>query len=230
MWDAISDALDEQTTPAAEKLRAFEAAPPRHLWQQIESGLPPAEEAPAPVVPFYRRSAKVLRYGSAAAVLLLVALTISFLVNNSGAPTKVAQRPSTSQPSGQATQPATPEVTVRATEKSDGPLARKQSKRPEYNTDRSAETSKDDDAAVAQTPPRPSPGRYLTVATETGKAVRLSRKVYPVFDCAEHSSAFERFQCQENIESLQKMASSLASPNGDFASLIDMIKTLEENR
>lgn len=229
-WDAISEALDEQTTPAAEKLRDFEAAPAPQLWQQIASSLDATDEAPAPAIPFYRRYGKALRYGSAAAVLLLVAFTLTFLVGKSGDSQKVAQQPTTSQPSEQTPQPNTPEVTVRASEEPNrSPLRRKSTVAGDL-TDREAGTSTENETSVAKAAARPSPGRYLTVATETGKAVRLSKKVYPVFDCAEHSSAFERFQCQENIEALQKMASSLASPSGDFASLIDMIKTLEENR
>lgn len=230
MWDAISDALDEQSTPAAEKLRAFEAAPAPQLWQQIASELDTAEDAPTPALPFYRRYAKAFRYGSAAAVLLLVALTITLLVNNNGDKQKVARQSATSQPSGQNLQPAAPEVTVHATEEPTSAQVRRKSTVSGDYTDRKAVTSTDNETAVAKATSRPPSSRYLTVATETGTAVRLSKKVYPVFDCAEHSSTFERFQCQENIEALQKMASSLASPSGDFASLIDMIKTLEENR
>lgn len=230
MWDAISDALDTQSTPAAEKLRAFEAAPAPRLWQQIADGLNTTEAAPAKTIPFYQRYAKPLRYGSAAAVLLLVAVTITLLVNNSGDTNKIAQQPATTKQSGKTPQLATQEATIRASEAPGQAQARKQAKDREESTISRTPSSTDNNAAVAKTTPRPAGGRYLTVASETGKPVRLSKKVYPVFDCAEHSSAFERFQCQENIESLQKMASSLASPSGDFASLMDMIKTLEENR
>ena len=229
-WDAISDALDEQTTPAAEKLRAFEAAPAPRLWQQIESGLEGADDDAAPAIPFYRRYAKALRYGSAAAVLLLVALTITFLVNNNSNTSKVAQQSATVQPSRQTPRTAPPEATVRASDEPNGAQEHYQRTAPGHQAERGTLTSPTDETAVAKADPRPASGRYMTVANETGKAVRLSKKVYPVFDCAEHSSALERFQCQENIEALQKMASSLASPSGDFASLIDMIKTLEENR
>lgn len=230
MWDAISDALDEQTTRAAEKLRAFEAAPAPQLWQVIASEIDAAEDAPSRTIPFYKRYTTALRYAGAAAILVLVALTITYLVYNSSDSRKVARQPSVSVPTGKAPQPASGEVTVRQTEDPDRVPEHRQKSKQEINTDRRTATATGDKPSVASANPRPAPGRYMTVATETGKPVRLSRKVYPVFDCAEHSAAFERFQCQENIEALQKMASSLASPSGDFASLIDMIKTLEENR
>ncbi|HYH13671.1 MAG TPA: hypothetical protein VD794_00530, partial [Flavisolibacter sp.] len=72
--------------------------------------------------------------------------------------------------------------------------------------------------------------RYKVVAKEDGKLVRLSQKAFAVFDCAVKATANKNIRCKENIESMQeKMATSVISPTGDFAGLIDMIKTLEEN-
>jgi hypothetical protein len=229
MWDAISNALDEQATPASEKLRTFEATPPPQLWQQIETELDSESDVPSRTIPFYRRYPAALRYGGAVAVLLLVAVTITLLVNSSGTNT-VAQQSTTSQPTGKTVRATSPEVTVRTTEGREQQGQQRQSEEWEERTGSGTASLGDKDRSVSKTPERPSSSRYLTVATEEGQAVRLSKKVYPVFDCAEHSSSLERFQCQENIEALQKMASSLGSPSGDFASLIDMIKTLEENR
>lgn len=230
LWDAISDALDEQSAPAAEKLRSFEAIPPPQIWQQLEAELDTAAEVPARTVPFYRRYATALRYGSAVAVLLLVAVTITLLVNNSGASSKVARQSSASQPAAKATAPAEGEASLRQSEADQEETSPSRVNEPEEKSYDDETSSPDENLPVAKAPQRSFSSRYLTVATEAGKPVRLSKKVYPVFDCAEHSSTLERFQCQENIEALQKMASSLASPSGDFASLIDMIKTLEENR
>ena len=229
MWDAISDALDDQSTPASEKLRSFEATPPSRLWQQIETELDSAAEVPSRTIPFYRRYPAALRYGSAAAVLLLVAVTITLLVNNSGTNT-VAQQSTTSQPTGKTARATSPEATVRTTDDREQQERQRGAEEWEERTGNGTASAADKDRTIAKTPERSSSSRYLTVATEEGQPVRLSKKVYPVFDCAEHSSSLERFQCQENIEALQKMASSLGSPSGDFASLIDMIKTLEENR
>lgn len=230
MWDAISDALDEQSTPAAEKLRSFEATPPSGVWQQIESGLDGNADAPSRTLPLYQRFPAALRYGSAAAVLLLVALTIFLLVDNSDRSSSVARQSAAPQQSGTASRSANREVTVRPTEDREQQERQRQAGSQEDRSGSGTASVEEEDVPVAKAPQRASNSRYLTVATEEGQPVRLSKKVYPVFDCAEHSSTLERFQCQENIEALQKMASSLASPSGDFASLIDMIKTLEENR
>jgi hypothetical protein len=230
LWDAISDALDEQSAPAAEKLRSFEVTPPPQLWLQLESNLDSAPEVQDQAIPLYRRYATALRYGSAVAILLLVAVTITLLVNNSGASDKIAQQPSASQSAVKATAPAHRETMLRRSDDEQEETPRSRVNEPVERSYDEAASSPDENLPTAKAPQRSFSSRYLTVATEAGKSVRLSKKVYPVFDCAEHSSTLERLQCQENIEALQKMASSLASPSGDFASLIDMIKTLEENR
>ncbi|HYH16025.1 MAG TPA: hypothetical protein VD794_12425, partial [Flavisolibacter sp.] len=73
--------------------------------------------------------------------------------------------------------------------------------------------------------------RYTVVAKEDGQIVRLSQKAYAVFDCAVKGVAQKSENCKENIETMQaKMATSMISPTTDFAGLIDMIKTLEENK
>lgn len=229
LWEAVSEALDDQSTPVAEKLRSFEAPPPTQLWQQIEAGLENEAEVPSQAIPFYRRYAKTLRYSSAAAVLLLVAGAIYLLANNSGESNKVAQQSATTPESRKLSTPVKREVTLLPTEEAEDPAPRSSATDQKEN-DNSLSPSPDEESSTAKVTQRPSSSRYLTVASEDGQPVRLSKKVVPVFDCAEHSSALQRFQCKENIEALQKMASSLASPSSDFASLIDMIKTLEENR
>lgn len=230
MWDAITDALDDQTSRTADKLRHFEAAPDGRMWQHIEEELDGAATPAQRTIPFYKRYATPLRYAGAAAVLLLVAVTITLFVNKRSDSTRVAVQPSVSQPARQAAQPAEQTLTEHQSAPTHPQPAHTQPKSSEKLSTSGTTSIATNNATEIKTAPRPAANRYLTVATQTGKAVRLSKKVYPVFDCAEHSDALERFQCQENIENLQKMASSLISPSGDFASLMDMIKTLEENR
>ena len=73
--------------------------------------------------------------------------------------------------------------------------------------------------------------RYVTIADDDGKKVRVSKKAYNVLNCAENRAALNNVRCKENIEAMQqKMSASLLSSSGDFAGLIDMIKSLEENK
>jgi hypothetical protein len=70
----------------------------------------------------------------------------------------------------------------------------------------------------------------MVMAKDDGHTVRLSKKAFTVFDCAENSAPHNKERCKENIQLMQqKMAASMLSPSGDFGGLIDMIKSLEEN-
>ena len=72
--------------------------------------------------------------------------------------------------------------------------------------------------------------RYVTVANN-GKTVRRSKKLQPLFDCAQLEEPGAIADCRKNLMDLQrKMASSAVNPTSDFAGLLDAIKTLEENR
>jgi hypothetical protein len=226
MWDAITDALEDQTSATAGKLQHFEAAPKAHLWQQIEKDLDTDSETQTHKIPAYKRLEQPLRYGGAVAILVLVAATIVFLLNKETTPGKFAQQPTITLPSQK--QPHSGKATDPLSNSSKAsPSAASGKASVSNNNEHTPGDEAEDEKGSAQ---RSTSSRYLTVATEEGTPIRLSKKVFPVFDCAEHSTAIKRHQCKENIEALQKMASSLASPSGDFASLMDMIKTLEENR
>jgi hypothetical protein len=72
--------------------------------------------------------------------------------------------------------------------------------------------------------------RYVTVANVDGKKVRLSKKAYTVFNCAENDLAVNNSNCKESIQNVRKkMAASMLSSSGDFGGLMDLIKDLEEN-
>ena len=226
MWEAITDALEDQTSSAADKLQQFEAVPKAAVWDKIEENLNVTTDTQPHQIPSYKRLSKPLRYGSAVAILVLVAVAIFLFTNKDMASGNLAQQPGGTLPAQNqsntvkaSTTTPKPDRSSQSTGSGKGNGTRVD--RQTYNSDSENETSTTQKAASE---------RYLTVATEEGTSVRLSKKVFPVFDCAEHSTAIKRFQCKENIEALQKMASSLASPSGDFASLMDMIKTLEENR
>ena len=72
--------------------------------------------------------------------------------------------------------------------------------------------------------------RYVTLANVDGKKIRLSKKAYTVFSCAENSTALNNVHCKESIQNVRKkMAASMLSSSGDFGGLMDLIKDLEEN-
>lgn len=229
-WDAICAGLDDQGSSLAERLYQFEQAPNRNAWMQIAKELDATSEEAAPARPFYERYRRPLRYAGIAAVLTVAAILTIFLTIRNTPNNDIAQgrqeqssmdrAGTTNNEAGSETGDAAPP----SGPSKDVPKASDEGDRP------SADSRSSNPPLAASPTTRPNSNRYLTVASEEGKPVRLSKKVYPVFDCAEHSTAVKRYRCKEDIEALQqKMAASLASPSGDFASLMDMIKTLEEN-
>ena len=216
MWAAIEAELDQRTTlPTLEKLATFEAAPPAHVWRQIERSMA-SIPAPEKVVSFKKYG--WVRYAAAAVILMAVAFTvITFGLQ------KEDKKLATQQGSNNTTAGPSDKTAVN-TNKVNKDQGVTQPASPLSNTQSTRET--EDTKKKTTTPFK----RYMTVAMDNGETVRLSKKVLPVFECADNATASIRKRCKENIENLQqKMASSLASPTTDFAGLIDMIKTLEEN-
>jgi hypothetical protein len=220
MWDEIDAALDDQQSTLSKKLYNYKEVPQVKNWEKIEEELNKVSKEKTIVTPFFGK----LNYKLLTAAVLIIAVSIiAFLIVND--------------------QSSTPENDV-------------VSITPKSETSSPAEVPfNSDDVAITETPSTPSKknndgtasnvprqnqsadkkatlndARYTTLADDDGKLVRLSKKIFPVFDCAENSTAFLRKRCQENIESLQKqMASSIVSPAADFAGLLDMLKKLEEN-
>lgn len=223
IWPAIEAALDDNSVPSSlsERLFQFEEKPSEKIWTEIEKTIGPQQEAELKNLPV--RYHKILRFSVAAAVLVAVAIGIRFFTM--GKPTdEVAYTVKVSTPQ------KTPAPAIPDTFQNEQPEKniKKESKVEVSKTEApggSSEISAEERKPVQNISPR-----YLTVADEKGKVVRLSKKVLPVFDCAgKTASAINR--CKENIQLLQqKMASSLVSPSGDFAGLMDMIKTLEEKQ
>lgn len=227
IWNAVVAALEDQSSTVADTLQNLEVAPPTHLWQYIEDQLDTDRATQPQHISLHKRISKPLRYGSAVAILVLIAVTTTLLLHKDAGSGELAQQPTQAAPAGNK---ALPSVTSGTKPESNQqlPTQAKDNREPVAQPDKPSLLA--DNTPAEKSTQHLNDHRYLTVATETGAPVRLSKKVYPVFDCAEHNKTLQRHQCKQNIESLQKMASSLASPSGDFASLIDMIKTLEENR
>ena len=221
MWAAIETELDQQAgLPTLEKMVSFEATPPEKVWQQIEKTISKNEQ-PEKIISFKRGG--WIRYAAAAVILAIVAFGVityglqrednelADQKNNVGLPIDHSNRTSVNASNDQKEQ-----------EKD------KTLKQPSPSGSHSS--AKQENTVSHSSTPAPSK-RYLTVAMDNGEKVRLSKKVLPVFECADNATAIIRKRCKENIESLQqKMASTLASPTTDFAGLVDMIKTLEENQ
>jgi hypothetical protein len=215
-WLAIEERLNNSDPALQEKLYNYEATPPAKVWNEIKSSLDNATNSSS-TIPFTSR--KWLRYAVAAAILGIVALGV-FTYTIKKPESTIAQNPTINKekvtPNAITTTPTTSSRT------NDAPKAIIPIKEESISVPTSS-SSKNQDVTITK--------RYKIVAKEDGKLVRLSQKAYAVFDCAVKGAAQRSETCKENIQTMQaKMASSMVSPTTDFAGLIDMIKTLEENK
>jgi hypothetical protein len=224
VWPAILNALDEQQDTSAEKLFNYEEKPDPLIWDKIALKL--NDSGTGKVVPFYTKYKKVLKYSFAAAVMIAAVAFISFLFSdNEDSPiaiTKTSNQPTNTPQSSLSQQKKKPINNLISSDNGEVSANKKQNKATSNIADR-AYTIAD------YTIEKRSPGRYTVIENSKGKAVRLSKKVVSVFNCAD-SKSNNNLSCKENIQTLQhKMATSSISASADFAGLIDMLKDLKEN-
>lgn len=223
-WEAINEALENEAQFQGHRLYNFQQIPPADLWHKIELALDNPDTVPSN--PRISTSRNLFKYAAVAAILVLVATVITFVINTNDNRSEMARTqnalvvPAAKEPDTNqlTTQPKeiTPSDTNLATEK-------EPARKPRIVNDKAKSSQP---IAAAKT----ASARYLTMADDEGKKIRLSKKAYTVFNCAENHAARNNERCKENIQSMQKkMAASLVSPTGDFAGLMDMIKSLEEN-
>lgn len=223
VWEAISNSLEDNIS-LSERLFNYEERPATSLWNKIEPVLEINYDAK--LVPFTKKYKKTLTYVAAAAILGIIIITSTLLLNNKGVADELANRPAPIPKTSQQNMVnSIPDSNV----KNHGLMGSDTKKNTEGSTVKNAGTGK------SNTPNRNNGlaligNRYLTMEDDHGKEVRLSKKAYSVFNCAENSIAAKRKNCIESIKSLQeKMATNIASPSADFAGLLEIIKSLEEN-
>jgi hypothetical protein len=210
-WFMISKKIDEDGLFDSDPLYSYEQDPGNAVWDKIQFQLKNTGNK-ATIVNLFKSKSGFLKFGIAAAILILlsiIAVTIfnvprqEKMANNAGVNTPVKDNPLFEDNKEDP-------IHINEEIKSDNPDSKN-------TTASSGKSSK-----IAS--------RYLTVSNEDGKKVRLSKKAYNVFNCAENSTALNNSSCKESIQSVRKkMAVSMLSSSGDFGGLMDMIKTLEEN-
>jgi negative regulator of sigma E activity len=234
-WDSIAAAL-EQEPAYAQKLYAFEVAPPEKTWENVAARLATPEKGVIPL------RTKFFKYAIAAAVLGVIAAGSIFYLKNGTAP-NLATQPQHNASDGQdkntlfdkgaqsggGTDAAQNDVTIE-----DGmasavetrisnqalvqfsPGVRMAKNRPATRHI----TIKPEIRAVIDTEVA---NRYMIATTANGQAVRLPKKAYSDYACAD---AYANGYCRERISSIQnQMAASVAT---DFTEFMDLLKKLQE--
>jgi len=222
VWPAIEEALDEQKQPHFQKLFDYEQEPNADIWNMIESCLDEESTKASNVFPLKKKNKNRFAYLMAAAVLLLVVVGITYLATN-----KSSKELAVNQ---QKTDSATPSGTIKNSQKnSEANSLMSPQEKNNAALKQAIEEGKTENTVALNTA-KITANRYTTMENEKGKVVRLSKKVIPVFDCADNLNANNNSSCKENIQNLQhKMATSFISTSADFGGLIDMLKDLKEN-
>lgn len=217
VWKAIAEELDNTSGHFIEKLKAYQEAPPPRTWDRISQVI---SQESATVSPAASRSkySKLLRYSTMAAAIFGAVILINLLTN----------KESTGDAGPQALNQSTSSTPRSSNEPGETPSSAPPAlpnNRPFKDQVRPATPRTVGESA------KPVKDRYLTMANDDGQTVRLSRKAYSVIDCAEKTAPASWSRCKENLQALQaKMATSIGAASGDFGSLIDMIKSLEEKQ
>lgn len=240
-WNNISEALDASSEEkTSERLYQYEATPPVYLWNNIEREL---DQDSVPVIPISKSYAKVLRYGSAAAVLIAIVFGVNLLLNKktpdielSHADTAIKQQGTKSPQAQELNQPKAESTAVFFAKTGQRDLKQKTARKRKTAIDpliplQAADATDATSAHVDEIIPKEIPivqsnlpDRYIIFSTATGEAIRLSKKLFSLFACSD-----EVEDCKENIESLQEqMASPTLMASTDFNGILDLLQNMNK--
>jgi hypothetical protein len=234
-WNGIAAALDEQPE-YAQKLHRFEVSPPPAVWDAIVQQLP---AAPSNVVPFH--ATKLFKYALAAAILIAIAAssviffrnsTDSDLANGTVQPTTDSNRntqPSASFPNV-STQATNPDADVLTANEANTTKNIYENAVVQFSPRVRIAKSRFITQGITVVPEEKSgintelPSRYMIATTATGDVVRLPKKAYSDYACA---NVYANYRCKEKIASIQsKMAASVAV---DFTDVMNLLEDLQDN-
>ena len=218
VWENISNALNEEHSGSVgERLYNFQAAPNEELWNRISLQLQSGADDAKKIYPVSDRRSSLLRYISSAAILILIATGIFLLVNSRTdsdvATNRIEDQSNPSIDTNTSDVTGTGENQIKTETREIDPTSPKQN-----------------NAGVAKKNTSGN-NRYMMLTTDRGNTVRVSKKLYAVFDCADNATALNSKRCKENIQTLQrKVASAMITPTSDITSVIEMIQTLEKDQ
>lgn len=233
-WNKISALLDSNTEyQLSQKLQQFQKNPPGHIWDKIEQQLSTPEVAP--VVPFFHKYRQVFKYGVAAAVLIVVGMFIGLLVINKSDMGVAERKPAlnTMQQNPFPPQEKDNELPD-ATENGPSLVQKPNPVIPGKNNNAAATITRSQDKRKEEKRPERfevpltslQSNRYVMHTNNSGDAVKLSRKLYSLFQCSE---LWTDKECKEQIEWLQQKA---ANPSmvaaADFTGVLELLKNMEE--
>lgn len=249
-WNNIAAILDSKgaETAVATKLQKASVVPPAAVWQNIEAALDQETNQPA-----QKRSASLLRYAAAAALIGLLAWGATRLLNNKGEDTPLATQPQPGNNTEQVTTEHTgiPEEDIAAIsaeaalEEARNDAALEASKKTVARLDVSAVQKKikdvsafdfavateDDDDTIDISTGRHNDisNRYIVLMTPDGHFIRMSKKLKDLVCCISGEEVDEA--CLDQLKRWREkiLSSSAVHAPGNFADILNLVTSLQDN-
>lgn len=229
-WDKINASLEKDDEYLlSQKLFQWQQQPAAHIWNNIEQQL----SAPARVVPINSRNRNLIRYSTAAAAVILVAILAAVLVTNQTSSDSIAQgTPNSSVEEKQNTATQSNPIAP-ADSQTSYPLATNKpadNETPSNISSPVAKRKQQGHTAAAGQPVTESSylDRYIVHTNQSGASVKLSKKLYDLYRCSE---LWSQEECTRQIKLWQeKAATSSMYASADFAGMLELLKSMQENQ
>ena len=236
VWNNIAASLDENhSLTLSDKLYDYEANPSPIVWENINAHLNNSINEKGKVVPFYIKYRRPLKYSSAVAIFIFLAVLTSLLISKKTeselpaenlANTNATTKDSAKSPT--ATEKNSIEQVTEKNKPGDLVARTKISKPKENDTQtisslaenllpRQAERNEIVNSSL-------SPDKYMIYSDGDGNAIRLPKKIFSAFTCPTNDLI-----CKQHLQQLrEKFASSAMT--ADFTGLLQILKSLQENQ
>lgn len=241
-WDEIEAALDNGVnTSVAERLFNFEQKPPQTTWKNISKRLGTFSKQKGKVIPFFERYRKPLKYSTAIAAIVVIAILTSLLISKQTVSEGIVNTymPSTENK----TADTTPSKQIDQPQQQISIARLNTQKRPRHirlSSMKSSmwlgpETSLKSTASLEKVVPQyaertyaidysSSDDKYMIYSDGDGSAVRLPKKLFDAFACNT-----EKVTCKQKLKKLQEQVAASAMKT-DFTGILDMLNKLQENQ
>jgi len=235
LWGKISTALDAgQTLPHEKRLYQLELSPPAVNWDRISQALDRQKIA---VTPSIKGRRYLYRYLSAAAVLIIIIVSASKYLNRATPAVEIASPleipaqkneifvPAIKLPQEkQTTEYESPTVAMKAASASETNKRRVASKMPLLKIERSSSFAGNLlNQKHSATFKSDLLERYIVFSKQSGETVRLPRKWFSFFNCADYAE-----DCKQKIKTAQQQ---IAAPDlmaaTDFTGVLDLLQTMK---
>lgn len=236
VWNKIAASLHENVSlTLSEKLYQYEENPSPVAWQNIVTQLDQPGVEKTKVVPFYIRYRRPLKYSSAVAIFIFLAVLTTLLISkkteselpaggvvqNNLINKDSSKTPGDSEENNSSIQKENnkPEQTIA---KSKVSKRRQEENETSFSfienfLPRQAERNEVVNSSI-------DTDKYMIYSDEDGNVVRLPKKIFSAFACPS-----EDMICRQKLQQLrEKFAASATTP--DFTGLLQILKSLQENQ